>query len=187
MAASVAIAVVSEPPQPEPALHPVSRVLLFLSSAFQWIGTASLVAAVVARRAFGEDSPVFSACLVTVNARVILYVTLLVVGYCLEMAAGVGCRCRLNNRVLKQITTDWSWKRSCQALGASIRDNISIVLGTLACFLLVFVGAVDKVQSIGIALFDVGTLSFSALLCFIIIPNRALRLWKTKEDGSYVC
>uniref|UniRef100_A0A0A9DYR0 Uncharacterized protein n=1 Tax=Arundo donax TaxID=35708 RepID=A0A0A9DYR0_ARUDO len=84
MAAADAVVVVVSPPPPEPVLGRQSaavKVFMYLCLASLWVASAALAAATVARRAWGEASPVFKALVKTSIGGILITVLFIVLFY----------------------------------------------------------------------------------------------------------
>ncbi|TVU05855.1 hypothetical protein EJB05_49039 [Eragrostis curvula] len=164
--------VISSPPlergRPEPA---AGKALVSLWLAGQWVAGAALATAVVARRAWGVNSPVFGASFKTcIGAFLFSTLILLAVGQ-ENLLKDV----RLKGGILRKIflLASFAWA-----------PFIMLVLAGALVMVWYVVGSQGK--SIGLALVDVGFLGISALSCLVIIPTIALEVWKTKAMGCCI-
>ncbi|TVU05882.1 hypothetical protein EJB05_49066 [Eragrostis curvula] len=183
---AVVVVVVSAPPAPAPAPCRLATALDYMVLASLWVTCASTAAVAVAGRVSGTDSPVSQALQLTVQGALLLFV-LAVVAWCLhDLATGL--------RLLKALVADAVVKNK-KVPGAVYREKQTDVLRrhALALFgLLQIVGLLIRVvpgeecHRIGAALFDLGTVGFTAICCFLTVPWAALLLRKNKDWRSSV-
>ncbi|CAL5012526.1 unnamed protein product [Urochloa decumbens] len=195
MAVAEVVLEVLPPPPREPAAavrhFTVPKVVMYLYFASAWVGCACLAAgAVVARRALGVDSPVTYAFIkaslgsFVFPALVIAIVTLrLLRAMC---AAGFKPSLRTSAR---EIQIQW---KMFGGLTWKVLRHPAVLVGLAYFFLFLLLGAgalmlwgllpVEKSQreKIGYALLDTGVLGTMAICCFVIIPNYALKVWRSK-------
>ncbi|TVU13415.1 hypothetical protein EJB05_40471 [Eragrostis curvula] len=192
---AVVVVVSAPPPQPEPALGRVrplpaaAKSLLWVLLATAWVGCASLGAGTVAHRVWGMDSPVANALLI-ISVASIFFTGLPVAVFALHAMRRMGLRV---STVVKEIVACVKETLSRKAFGALMWELMqdTAVLGMVAWvpfIFMLFTGLLivlisadgSKMEWIGQAIFDVGVLGFATISCFIIIPNFAVKLWKTK-------
>ncbi|KAL6596214.1 hypothetical protein ACP70R_047578 [Stipagrostis hirtigluma subsp. patula] len=180
-------AVAAEAPPPSPSLArptlAAARALTYLCLASMWAGCAGLAAA----RARGADAPVVQA-LVVGAVRAVVFASLLAVVVFLLFVRAAMCDPDVLVRAIS-----WLLPTNTNRVSVATMLRDPAILGamtSLPLILLVFVG--DQVvkakgpQSvrIGTLITDVGVWSSMAVACFVILPNLALKLWRTKQGGD---
>ncbi|KAL6598589.1 hypothetical protein ACP70R_046288 [Stipagrostis hirtigluma subsp. patula] len=184
-------AVAAEAPPPSPSLArptlAAARALTYLCLASMWAGCAGLAAVPAAARARGADAPVVQA-LVVGAVRAVVFASLLAVVVFLFFVRAAMCDPDVLVRAIS-----WLLPTNTNRVSVATMLRDPAILGamtSLPLILLVFVG--DQVvkakgpQSvrIGTLITDVGVWSSMAVACFVILPNLALKLWRTKQGGD---
>ncbi|CAL5006194.1 unnamed protein product [Urochloa decumbens] len=179
--------------------------LEYLAGAGLWVAFACVGAATAARRACGAASPVFHAFLVAAVGAALLAALLLVplalqvlratramAGLRTSPAGICAKQTRKHSCLMVEELTSWELLRGTTLLG---------LLALFPFFLLFVVGAAallfsellpmegSQMERIAFALIDVGVLGLTAMLCFIILPSIALKLWRSNygDDAAQHC
>ncbi|CAL5006197.1 unnamed protein product [Urochloa decumbens] len=191
--AEVVLEVLPQPPPPrDPAVAlrglAVPKVAEYLYLASVWVGCAGLAAAMVLRRALGQDSPVTCAFLKVSVGSLVLPALVIVV---CDLQLSLGMRATGFRSSLCTSAKEIQSTKMFGGLTWKVLWNHAVIVGLASFLLLLLLGAgalvlgglllpVEKSQreKIGYTLFDTGVLGTTAMVCFVIIPSFALNVWR---------